>query len=133
LLHSKFPLLREARYLLFATHPLREAEKCLAEAEENSSYLTFYVFTEELDTPLNPGGASAEEVYQLISLLEQDKERPMHLENKALVEKAKEPAKKIAEWLKKQRKLGGKLTQKDYFLPIPVALVMVLDDSAKAR
>jgi superfamily II DNA or RNA helicase len=133
LLHSKFPLLREARYLLFATHPLREAEKCLAEAEENSSYLTFYVFTEELDTPLNPEGASAEDVYQLISLLEQDKERPIHLENKALVEKAKEPAKKIAEWLKNQRKLGGKLTQKDYFLPIPVALVMVLDDSAKAR
>jgi len=133
LLHSKFPSLREARYLLFATHPLREVEKCLTEAEENSSYLTFYAFTEELDTPLNHGGASAEDVYQLISLLEQDKERPIHLENKALVEKAKEPAKKIAEWLKNQRKLGGKLTQKDYFLPIPVAFVMVLDDSAKAR
>lgn len=131
LLHSKFPSLREARYLLFATHPLREAEKCLA--EENSSYLTFYVFTEELDTPLNPESASAEEVFQLISLLEQDPNRPMCLENASLIKKAKEPAKKIAEWLKKQRKLGGKLTQKDYFLPIPVALVVVLEDSAEVR
>jgi len=128
-LHSKFPSLLEARYLLFATHPLREAEKHLV--EENSSYLTFYAFTEELDTPLNPKGASAEEVYKLISLLEQDRNQPMHLQNNALIKKAKGPAKKIAEWLKKQRKLGGKLTQKDYFLPIPVALVMVLEGSAE--
>jgi len=130
-LYNKFPSLQGVRYLLFATHPLREAEKHLV--EENSSYLTFYAFTEGLDTPLNPKGASAEEVYQLISLLEQDPNRPMHLQNSALLKKAVEPAKKIAEWLKKQRKLGGKLTQNDYFLPIPVALLMVIDDSAEAK
>ncbi len=122
-LHNKFPSLQGVRYLLFATHPLREAEKHLV--EENSSYLTFYAFTEELTAPINPKGASAEDVYKLVSLLEQDQSRPMHLENQALIKKAKTPAQEISKWLKKERKLGGKLTQKDYFLPIPVALVMV--------
>jgi NTP pyrophosphatase (non-canonical NTP hydrolase) len=123
-LSNVFPNLRDAQYLLFVTHPLREVENHTSASTD--SYLTFYAFSGDLAQPGNPQGASAKEVYQMISLLEEDALRPGSPSPEAAVfEVAKDASKELAKWLKQSRKLGG-LTKKSYFLPIPVALVAVL-------
>jgi len=123
-LSEAFPNLRDAQYLLFVTHPLREVENHASASTD--SYLTFYAFSSDLSQPSNPQGASAKDVYRMISLLEEDALKPgsPSLEN-AVFEVAKDASKQLAMWLEQSRKLGG-LTKKSYFLPIPVALVAVL-------
>jgi len=123
-LSEAFPNLRDAQYLLFVTHPLREVEDHASASTD--SYLTFYAFSSDLSQPSNPQGASAKDVYRMISLLEEDALKPgsPSLEN-AVFEVAKDASKQLAMWLEQSRKLGG-LTKKSYFLPIPVALVAVL-------
>ena len=123
-LSNTFPNLRDAQYLLFATHPLREVENHTSASTD--SYLTFYAFGEDLSQPSNPQGASAKDVYQIISLLEEDALKLSSVPLKtAVFEAAKDASKEIAKWLERSRKLGG-LTKKSYFLPIPVALVSVI-------
>lgn len=80
----------------------------------------------DLSQPINPQGASAKEVYHMISLLEEDALKPgsKSLETYVL-EAAKSASQELAKWLEQTRKLGG-LTKKSYFLPIPVVLVAVL-------
>lgn len=123
-LSEAFPNLRDAQYLLFVTHPLREVENHTSASTD--SYLTFYGFSSDLSQPSNPQGASAKDVYRMISLLEEDALKPgsPSLET-AVFEVAKDASKKLAMWLEQSRKLGG-LTKKSYFLPIPVALVAVI-------
>jgi SNF2 family DNA or RNA helicase len=119
---EKFQDIKGVRYLLFATHPIREIETGLT---ENACYLTFYAFGECLEKPLQPHGASADDVYKIISLLEKEiiENEPKALEPNVKIE-LQEAGKKIGEWVKNVRKLGG-FTQQ-YFLPIPVALIAIL-------
>lgn len=123
-LYHRFPSLKDTLYLLFATHPFREVENHVSDSTD--SYLTVYGFGNDLSHPINPQGAKAEEVYQIISLLE---ENALQLSSQFLtrdvIETTREASKELAEWLGQSRKLGG-LTKKSYFLPIPVALVAVL-------
>jgi hypothetical protein len=123
-LSNAFPNLQDVQYLLFVTHPLREVENHASASTD--SYLTFYAFSGNLSQPNNPQGASAKDVYQMISLLEENALKPgsPSLET-AVFEAAKDASKELAKWLEQSRKLGG-LTKKSYFLPIPVALVAVL-------
>jgi superfamily II DNA or RNA helicase len=115
--------LKDAQYFLFATHPLREVEN---HSETTDSYLTFYAFRSDFPQPINPEGASAKEVYKLISLLEEDTPIiDLTSVNSSMIESAKSVSKELVKWLENSRKLGG-LTKKSYFLPIPVALVAVL-------
>lgn len=123
-LYQEFPNLRDTQYLLFATHPLREVESHASASTD--SYLTFYAFSRDLSQPIYPQGASAKEVYHMISLLEEDALKP---ESKSLelgvLEAAKSANQELATWLEQTKKLGG-FAKKSYFLPIPVALVAVL-------
>lgn len=123
-MYEQFLNLQDAQYLLFATHPLREVENHVLASTD--SYLTFYAFSSDLSQPINPQGASAKEVYQLISLLEEDalKTGSASVEI-GVLEATKSASQELAKWLEKSRKLR-KLTEKSYFLPIPVALVAVL-------
>jgi superfamily II DNA or RNA helicase len=123
-LSDAFPNLRDAQYLLFVTHPLREVEDHTSASTD--SYLTFYAFSSDSSQPSNPQGASAKDVFQMISLLEEDALKPgsPSLEP-AVFEVVKDASKELAKWLEQSRRLGG-LTKKSYFLPIPVALVAVL-------
>ncbi|WP_373543557.1 hypothetical protein [Chamaesiphon sp.] len=122
-LYEQFPTLRDANYVLFATHPLREVEN---QSATTDSYLTFYAFSSDLSHPMNPEGASAQEVYQLISLLEKDSlETDSPSVEASVLESATTASKKLADWLDKRTKLAT-LTDKSYFLPIPVVLVAVL-------
>lgn len=120
-LYKEFPNLQNSRYLLFATHPLREIE-----TNSSNNYLTFYAFASDLDAPIDSKGASPKEVYKLISLLEKQAliSPSLSLDSDVFAE-AKQAGRRIAKWVKDSRKLGG-LTQKSYFLPLPVGLVAVL-------
>ena len=117
--YTEFPNLKGSRYLLCATHPIRELET--NSSERSFCYLTFYAFSEDLSKPLQPKGASAEEVYRLISLLEEEVVT-LPLEENILAQ-SKQAGQKIGEWLKSSRQTGGGFIQSDYFLPIPVALI----------
>lgn len=112
------------QYVLFVTHPLRELENNMT--SNSYSYLTFYTFNSDLSHPLKEEGATGEEVYNLISLLEDD---AITIASTALQEDildmAKEAGEKISMWLKKSAKLPS-LTEKNYFLPIPIALVSII-------
>lgn len=123
-LYSEFPNLKDAHYLLFATHPLREVEDYASVGTD--SYLTFYAFSRDLSQPINPQGALAKDVYQMISLLEEDALNSVSQSLSVdVLEATKSASKELARWLEQCRKLGG-LTKKSYFLPIPIALVAVL-------
>ncbi len=121
-LDGVLPHLKGARYLLFATHPLRELET--NSLDSAFCYLTFYAFGEDCREPLQPKGASSEEVYRLISLLE-EQTVALPLDEKVIKE-SKSAGFKISEWLKNSRQTGGGFTQKGYFLPIPVVLIAVV-------
>jgi hypothetical protein len=124
-LSEAFPNLRDAQYLLFVTHPLREVENHTSTSTD--SYLTFYAFSSDLSQPSNPQGALAKDVYRMISLLEEDALKPgSKSPETSVLEAAKRASQEIAEWLKKERKIGEQLIKKSYFLPIPVTLVTVL-------
>ena len=121
-LYKKFPNITDSKYLLFATHPIRELET--NSSERAFCYLTFYAFNEDLTKPIQPKGASAEEVYRLISLLEEQVVTlPLDID---IIEKSKQAGRKIGDWLKNSRQTGGGFIQKGYFLPIPVALIAVV-------
>ena len=120
---QKFPELIGTGHILFATHPLRETEQ-MQEAIA-LSYLTFYAFGSDTNNPLNSQGAKADEVYKLISLLEDEAQLSglMTLEP-GLVEEMQKAGRTLAQWLKNKTTLGG-LGRKSVFLPIPVALVAI--------
>ncbi|MEH2332764.1 DEAD/DEAH box helicase [Nostoc sp.] len=122
--YENFPDLLDAQYLLFATHPLREIENHASASTD--SYLTFYAFSSDFSQPINLPGASAKEVYHLISLLEENALKASSTSVKtSVLEAAKNASQELTNWLNQSRKLGG-LTKKSYFLPIPVALVAVI-------
>ncbi len=123
-LREVLPDLHEACYLLFATHPMLEIE---AHPIENAlSYLTFYAFTAESNIPIYPQGHSADHVHKIVSILEDEVQNlDFNLINSALFENAREASSRVSEWLRNSRILPG-LGRQTYFLPIPVALVVVL-------
>jgi len=121
-LYEKFQNITDSKYLLFATHPIRELET--TSSERAFCYLTFYAFNGDLSKPIHPKGASAEEVYRLISLLEEQVVKlPL---DKNVIEESRRAGHKIGDWLKSSRQTGGGFIQKGYFLPIPVALISVV-------
>jgi hypothetical protein len=110
----------------------------MREAETNTSknllsYLTFYAFDDSIlnnddaiQHPLHSEGAYADDVYNLISLLETEAltSESVAMESD-ITEKALVAASNIARWLKSERKLP-RLGRQTYFLPIPVALVAIV-------
>lgn len=122
-LYSRLPNINGARFILFATHPMREVE---TDSSDNSSgYLTFYAFGADIQEPLNPHGASADDVHKLILLLEECvSTMPQSPLAPNELEKSRQAGRKIDEWLQRVIKMGG-LWQQGYFLPVPVALVAV--------
>jgi len=123
-LREALPDLHEARYLLFATHPMLEVDA--HPLESALSYLTFYAFRDESNIPIRPQGHSAEHVHRVISLLEDEvQNRACELISSALLENAREASSRVSEWLRSSRILPG-LGRQTYFLPIPIALIAVL-------
>lgn len=122
-LFEVIPSLKGSRYLLFATHPMLEVEEQFSHS--GLSYLTFYAFGDDLSSPIQSSGYSADCVNQVIQLLEREATQPnVGVLDHSFLEQARKSGKRISEWLSNSRILP-KLGQQKYFLPIPVALVAI--------
>lgn len=122
---------KEARWLLFCTHPLREAENVLT--QKVRPYLTYYSFGDLIDgtaaMPLNPEGADADEVHRFLELVEdhalegncQDSDDASH------IIAANRAGSILRDWVTSATKFGAAsfLEEPKYFVPIPVCLVHV--------
>lgn len=119
------PELKGVNYLLFATHPLLEVESLTS--REPRSYLTFYAFKQEdLSKPIVAEGYAAHDVNKVISLLEEEaKETNLIPLDFDFLEASRSASRQIYEWLEASRILPRR-GQNTYFLPIPVALVVVI-------
>jgi hypothetical protein len=121
----------EARWILFCTHPLREAENVLT--PKVRPYLTYYAFGELTDgtaaVPMNPEGADAEHVHTFLERAEahalagncadsQDTSRTQAAKRAGLI---------LHEWVRSATQFGAAsfLEEPKYFVPIPVCLVSV--------
>lgn len=126
---SKFPHLQSAQYLLFATHPFSSLEEDQSSLISGSD-LTVYAFNSNFSQPMNSQGMLPKDVYEIISMLEED---VMNLASphptEAAMTQARNAGKMIADWLNNSRKMGG-FSSKKYFLPVPVALVAVLPNES---
>jgi superfamily II DNA or RNA helicase len=127
---ERFPNLKNCAYLLFATHPLRELEeKALS---ESATYLTYYAFTNDFSKPVNPDGASAMEVYEMISFLEDQVIQNLVSPSSSVIDQAKLAGQSISKWIQDSFSIGGDgfLSEKsNYFVPIPVALAAIMDEN----
>lgn len=122
----------EARWLLFCTHPLRESENTLP--AKTRPLLTYYAFpelTEGLPAPLDPEGADGEHVQKFLLCAERivlnvERETVSDPESVALARLA---SVRLGTWLASVTKFGAEsfLDRAKYFVPIPVALVQIID------
>lgn len=131
-LYDRFQNLQGCSYLLFATHPLRELEKNIP--SDSAQYLTYYTFSNDFNQPINPNGASAKEVHDIISFLEEEITQGSISLTFEVLEQAKKAGHSIAKWLESSLKMGGDFLdlESSYFMPIPVALVAIIDTNLEA-
>ncbi|MEI6442825.1 MAG: C-terminal helicase domain-containing protein [Nostocales cyanobacterium ELA583] len=127
-LYQNFPNCQDCSYLLFATHPLRELEK--SKSSDSAKYLTYYCFTTtDFSQPMNPDGASANEVHEMITFLEKEITQGAVSLSSEEIEQAKSVGKAISQWVQDSLIMGGDSfldEESSYFVPIPVALVAIV-------
>lgn len=129
-----FPNLKGCSYLLFATHPLRELEK--NKSSDSAKYLTYYTFTTDFSQPVNPDGASAIEVHDMITLLEEQIVQGVVSLSPEEIALAKSAGRDISQWVQNSFSMGGDDffdEESSYFVPIPVALVAIVDPIAEVK
>lgn len=121
--------LAAARWLLFCTHPLRERENVLP--TRRRPYLTYYAFSEAfLRSPIHPDGAGAAEVHRVLNVLEEQILSGENLEpSPEQVAHATQVGQRLGQWVSGVARFGAAafMEEERYFVPIPVALVMLLD------
>ncbi|PSB44762.1 hypothetical protein C7B67_22235 [filamentous cyanobacterium Phorm 6] len=129
-----FPNLKGCSYLLFATHPLRELEK--NKSSDSAKYLTYYTFTNDFSQPVNPDGASAIEVHDMITFLEEQIVQGVVSLSSEVIELAKSAGRDISQWVQDSFSMGGDDfldEESSYFVPIPVALVAIVAPIAEVK
>lgn len=133
-LYEHFPNLKDCTYLLFATHPLGELEK--KSSSNSAKYLTYYTFATDLTQPIHSNGASAIEVHEMITFLEEQVIQGLATLSPDVIDQAKSAGKQIAEWVQNSFSLGGDdflEEESNYFVPIPVALVAIVDEKLESK
>lgn len=129
-----FPNLKGCSYLLFATHPLRELEK--NKSSDSAKYLIYYTFTTDFSQPVNPDGASAIEVHDMITFLEAQIVQGVVSVSSEVIDLAKSAGRDISKWVQDSFSMGGDDfldEESSYFVPIPVALVAIVDPIAEVK
>lgn len=119
-----------AQWLLFCTHPIREAENTLS---PNRPFLTIYAFPEiaegNIPVPINPEGADAETVHEFLVQAEGYARTGAltGLTDQAEAQAARNAGKMLKVWIESVTKFGAAsfLEEAKYFVPIPVALVRI--------
>jgi hypothetical protein len=129
-LYEHFPNLNGCSYLMFATHPLSELEK--NRSSDSAKYLTYYTFGSDLANPLDNNGASADDVHKMITFLEEQVIQGLVTPSSDAIDQAKSAGKQISEWVQNCFSLGGGddflEEESSYFVPVPVALIAIVDD-----
>lgn len=125
-LSARVPAAGKANYLLFVTHPMREAETI--ERPLLAPYLTFYAFDDDSDIPMAAGTAA--EVHEVISLLEVEASVRAAPRAAIAVEQHQRRAERLRGWVRAQTHLGAAslFEQARYALPIPVALIAIVGE-----
>ncbi|MEA5600085.1 helicase-related protein [Nostoc sp. UHCC 0252] len=129
-----FPNFKGCSYLLFATHPLRELE--INKSSDSAKYLTYYSFTDDFGQPVNPDGASAIEVHEMITFLEEQIVQGAVSLSSDTITQAKSAGRDISKWVQDSLGIGGDDfldEESSYFVPIPVALVAIVDESLEIK
>ncbi len=129
-----FPNFQGCSYLLFATHPLRELER--NKSSDSAKYLTYYTFTTDFSQPVNPDGASAIEVYEMITFLEEQIVQGVVSLSSEVIAQAKSAGRDISKWVQGSLSIGGDDfldEESSYFVPIPVALVAIVDERLEVK
>jgi hypothetical protein len=124
-LATNMPSLTAARWVLFVSHPMLEAETLASRAVP---YLRYHAFGPDFTQLTPPDGASAPEVHRLIGLIELTSlKRGGQSLDASLRQEATAASSYLATWLTSRVQLGGAslFEASTYHLPIPVALVMV--------
>ena len=133
-LRELFPNLKDCAYLLFATHPLRELEK--NKSSESAKYLTYYTFTTDFSQPANFNGASAIEVHKMITFLEDQVVQGLASPSSEVIDQAKSAGQSISKWIQDSFSIGSDDfldKESSYFVPIPVALVAIIDEKLETK
>jgi superfamily II DNA or RNA helicase len=118
-----------AKYFLVTTHPVKEIE----DTGTNQGYMSFFAFDENCESPLISSPASAELTHQLVCTLEKySATANFNLLNKYFVSNKDSfvnGSRKIANWLdtKRQFEVNFLFGNAQIFMPIPVALIAVID------
>ena len=125
---AHFDKLSQAKFLLFVTHPLRELEN--ESSSESAKYLTYYIFNEKDANPVNKNGASAQEVYEMITFLEKEVNKSFVNLLPNEIEQCKYESKLATEWLHSTLSIGtedifGGVSH--YFVPVPVAFIALVN------
>ncbi len=135
ILGNDLHLAEGTRWLLFCTHPLREAENIQPPRPKPRPFLTYYAFAELIDgvvlTPLCDEGADAVEVNKFINRVEEYAVtgRFDDLDDATLIDSAKKAGSLLQLWIESVTRFGAAsfLDKEEYFVPIPVALVSIVD------
>ena len=133
-LRELFPNLKDCAYLLFATHPLRELEK--KALSDSAKYLTYYIFTTDFSQPVNFKGASAIEVHKMITFLEDQVTQGLASPSSEVIDQAKSAGQNISKWIQDSFSIGNDDfldEESSYFVPIPVALVAIIDEKLETK
>ena len=112
-----------AKYFVITTHPIKEIEN----SDFNQGYMSFFTFDDDCEHSLTKP-ASAELTHELVSVLEDH----VGEADFNFMQKNKQnlilSGKKIAQWLDEKRRYGGRFGQaNEFFMPIPVALIAIID------
>ena len=116
----------KARWALFCTHPLREAENTLIPAKSRP-FLTYYAFGEltggESPVPIDLEGAEADDVHEFLHHAEQFALTGAlaGVAERTEIEQARNVGKILKEWVEREIRYGATsfLEQAKYFVPVP--------------
>ncbi|MFN6218796.1 MAG: hypothetical protein AN488_01115 [Anabaena sp. WA113] len=131
---ARFSNFQGCSYLLFVTHPLRELEK--NKSLDSAKYLTYYTFTTDFSRPINPDGASANEVHEMITFLEEQIVQGVVSLSYDEIFQVKSDGKDISKWVLDSFSMGGHDfldEESTYLVPIPVALIAIINERLEVK
>lgn len=130
LIDSGFSSSPSVKYLLITTHPIKEKES----VEADHGYMSFFCFDDKCNSINLYGneavlGGSAEKTHQLIKAIEKYSDYEAVT---AYISQNRESLKTVGQqlgsWLRNNRQAGGGLLGgNNFFMPIPVAMIAIID------
>ena len=103
---------------------------------DSAKYLTYYTFTTDFSLPINPDGASANEVHEMITFLEEQIVQGVVSLSYDEIFQVKSDGKDISKWVLDSFSIGGDDfldEESTYLVPIPVALIAIINERLEVK